>query len=421
MTRAVAAVHRNPEGEAVLVGYVITAADAVVDATTLRNALSGTVPDYLIPAIVITVDEFPVSFNGKLDRKALPRPSFESAASSREPRTDFERQVCEVFASALGLETVGIDDDFFSLGGHSLTAIRLVNALRSELGVELAVRSVFESPTVAQLAVLAAGAGSGASSTLGRRERPDLVPVSFAQRRMWILDQLGVDGGAYNVPISWRVPASVDVAALAAAVQDVVLRHEALRTVFHSVHGEPYQVVVPPRDVDVLVHRQTVSADEVTELVAQASRYSFDLEHEIPVRVSVFELDNAGETHTVVLLLIHHIATDEWSTRALLGDLMSAYALRQLGQAPDWVPLPVQYADYTLWQREILGERDDPQSLAAAQEIYWRKNLEDCRKSCRCPSIGLGRPGRAMPVALCIWPGNPKWLSDCEHWPVNTT
>ncbi len=393
VTRAVAAVHRNPEGEAVLVGYVMTAVGVVVDATTLRNALSGSVPDYLIPAIVIPVDEFPVSFNGKLDRKALPRPSFESAVSVREPRTDFERQVCAVFASALGLETVGIDDDFFSLGGHSLTAIRLVNALRSELGVELAVRSVFEAPTVAQLAVLAADAASGIRSTLGRRERPERVPVSFAQRRMWILDQLGVDGGAYNVPISWRVPASVDVAALAAAVQDVVLRHEALRTVFHSAHGEPYQVVVPENAVDVQVHRHAVSADDVTEEVAHASRYSFDLEREIPVRVSVFEFDNAGEPHTVVLLLIHHIATDEWSTRALLGDLMSAYALRQLGQSPDWAPLPIQYADYTLWQREILGDREDPESLAAAQEIYWRKNLAGLPEELSLP-FDRTRPAR---------------------------
>ncbi len=402
VTRAVAAVHRNPEGEAVLVGYVMTAVGVVVDATTLRNALSGTVPDYLIPAIVIPVDEFPVSFNGKLDRKALPRPSFESAVSSREPRTDFERQVCEVFASALGLETVGIDDDFFSLGGHSLTAIRLVNALRSELGVELAVRSVFEAPTVAQLAVLAADAGSSTSSTLGRRERPERVPVSFAQRRMWILDQLGVDGGAYNVPISWRVPASVDVAALAAAVQDVVLRHEALRTVFHSAHGEPYQVVVPENAVDVPVHRHMVSADDVTEEVAHASRYSFDLEHEIPVRVSVFEFDNAGETHTVVLLLIHHIATDEWSTRALLGDLMSAYALRQLGQSPGWAPLPVQYADYTLWQQEILGDREDPESLATAQETYWRKNLAGLPEELSLP-FDRTRPARTSYVGGAVY------------------
>ncbi|WP_417716588.1 amino acid adenylation domain-containing protein [Rhodococcus gannanensis] len=373
VARAVASVARNAEGEPVLVGYVVAESDAAgdIEPATVRSALSGVVPDHLIPAIVMPIDSVPVNFNGKLDRKALPQPDFGSQAESRAPRDEFEARMCAAFAEALGVESVGIDDDFFALGGHSLTAIRLVNALRADLGVDVAVRAVFEAPTVAQLAPIAQRAQDTGRPELVPAARPDTLPLSFAQQRMWILDRLGADGGAYNVPISWRVNGSVDVVALAESVRDLMVRHEALRTVFPEVDGAPQQVILPADAVEVNLDRRTVRPEDVTAAAAEAAAHGFDLSAEAPVRVTVLEADE----DTVVVLVIHHIATDEWSTRALLTDLLGAYAQRQAGSAPQWEPLPVQYADFTLWQRELLGDASDSGSLAARQADFWRDTL----------------------------------------------
>ncbi|MFF0817411.1 amino acid adenylation domain-containing protein [Rhodococcus sp. NPDC003318] len=394
VARAVAAVATNNAGAPVLVGYVVPAAsvDAAApgaDPAALRAALVGTVPDHLVPALIIPIDTVPVSFNGKLDRKALPRPDFDGAPQSRAPRTELEAAMCAAFADALGVETVGVDDDFFALGGHSLTAIRLVNALRSELGVDLAIRSVFDAPTVAQLAEVAQRARGVARPALTAGARPDVLPLSFAQRRMWVLDRLGAGGGAYNVPISWRVPGSVDVVAFAEAVRDLMIRHEALRTVFPEVDGAPQQVILPVDAVEVDLDRRTVRGDEVAALAAEAARFQFDLETQAPVRVSVFETGD----ETVVVLVVHHIATDEWSTRALLTDLMTAYAMRQWGSAPQWTPLPVQYADYTLWQRDMLGDVVEPDSVAARQAGYWRDALAGLPEELTLPADRT-RPAR---------------------------
>ncbi|WP_137873845.1 non-ribosomal peptide synthetase [Rhodococcus sp. Q] len=390
VSRAVASVARNAEGEPVLVGYVVGA--ALVDPASVRSGLAGVVPDHLIPAVVIPIDSVPVNFNGKLDRKALPRPDFGASTESRGPRDDFEARLCAAFADALGVESVGIDDDFFALGGHSLTAIRLVNALRADLGVEVAVRSIFEAPTVARLAPLALRAQGASRPDLVAGDRPGVVPLSFAQQRMWILDRLGAgtDGaGAYNVPISWRVQGSIDVVALAEAVRDLMIRHEALRTVFPEVDGAPQQVILPADRVEVDLDRRAVRPEDVAAATADAAGYRFDLAAEAPVRVTVLETD----ADTVVVLVIHHIATDEWSTRALLTDLLGAYALRQAGRAPQWTPLPVQYADFTLWQRELLGDPSDSGSLAARQAGYWRETLAGLPEELSLPTDRT-RPAR---------------------------
>ncbi|MGW5072877.1 amino acid adenylation domain-containing protein [Rhodococcus sp. NPDC004095] len=401
VARAVAAVAENSGGAPVLVGYVVPATGAALDPAALRGELVGVIPDHLVPAVIVAIDSVPVSFNGKLDRKALPRPAFDAVAESRAPRTELEERVCALFAEALGVESVGIDDDFFALGGHSLTAIRLVNALRSELGVDLPVRAVFEAPTVARLAPLAQRAQGGGRPELVVGERPAVLPLSYAQQRMWILDRLGADGGAYNVPISWRVSGSVDVVALAEAVRDLMIRHEPLRTVFPEVAGQPQQVILPADDVEVDLERRSVRAEDVAAATAEAARYRFDLETQAPVRVSVLETDEA----TVVVLVIHHIATDEWSTRALLTDLMTAYALRQAGRAPQWEPLPVQYADFTLWQRDLLGDGADEESVAARQAGYWRQTLAGLPEELTLPTdrtrpARFGYRGGAVYLAL---------------------
>src|SRR5690606_33620800 len=217
VARAVAALKPGPAGDSVLVGYVVPAAEVAVDPVAVREALVGRVPDYLLPARVLVIDAVPTTFNGKLDRSALPAPEF-GTGSGRQPRTEFEATVATLFADALGLDEVGIDDDFFALGGHSLAAIRLVNAIRSELGADLALRTVFDAPTVASLAQRCAGAGQASPrpALVAADPRPAMVPLSYAQQRLWILDQLGARGGVYNVPVTWRVHGRVEVPALEA-------------------------------------------------------------------------------------------------------------------------------------------------------------------------------------------------------------
>lgn len=368
----------------ILVGYVVTEHDSV-DVQQVRQTLVGAIPDHLVPSVIVEINEIPVSPNGKLDRRRLPKPQM-TAASSREPANDTEARLCALFADVLGVGVadsrnggladsrnggfaVGPEDSFFARGGHSLSAIRLVNAVKTEFGIELGVRDVFESPTPAALAErCAGGVVREVLPPLTAYERPEVLPVSAAQRRMWILDQLGTDTGAYNVPISWRVPGGVDGGAFAAALGDLLGRHEALRTIYPAgPDGEPRQVIVPGEDARIDIETVAAREEQVVDLARAATRYRFDLEREIPLRANLIEVGGA----TLVVLVIHHIAVDEWSTTALLTDLATAYGLRQVGQSPEWEPLPIQYADYALWQRDILGDRDTPTALATRQLEYW--------------------------------------------------
>ncbi|MGC0363537.1 amino acid adenylation domain-containing protein [Rhodococcus sp. 27YEA15] len=370
--RAAVVVHPNAQGESVLVGYVVPATGSAPDTASVRAGLNRVLPEYLLPTMIVVLDSLPVSFNGKLDRKALPAPTFAASTVVDREATALEAQVSEHFARALGVDAVGLDDNFFERGGHSLAAVRLVNSLAGELGVDLALRTVFDAPTVAQLAARLIPSSSTARPALVRRERLDPMPLSFAQNRMWLIEQLGAADGAYNVPLSWRVPGAVDVDVLAAALRDLVSRHEALRTVFPVDERGPRQVIVAPQDVEIdIVETAAVTEDAVSAELGTAARHQFDLARRIPLAVKVIRT----ESDTVVALIIHHIAVDEWSTKTLVTDLATAYALRQAGQGPTWDDPAIRYSDYTLWQRELLGDAEDPDSVAARQREYWRTAL----------------------------------------------
>ncbi|MFF8816159.1 amino acid adenylation domain-containing protein [Streptomyces pactum] len=351
-----------------LVGYVVPAAGRVApQAAELRKHAATALPDYMVPTAFVALDALPLTPNGKLDRRALPAPARE-AAERRAPADAREAAVCDLFAEVLGLDEVGVDDNFFHLGGHSLLATRLTSRLRTVLGVELAVRDLFEAPTPAGLAA-AAGTAARARRAVTRRERPEEVPLSFAQRRLWFLNRFEGPSATYNLPVAVRLRGPLDRAALTAAVADVVRRHESLRTVFPEVDGRPRQVVldvVPP--VPVV---ETTEAELPAALDAAVAE-GFDLATEIPVRARLFA---PAATEHVLLLVIHHIAGDGWSMTPLGRDLSAAYAARTAGRAPDLPPLPVQYADHTLWQHEVLGSEDDPDSVIARQAAYWRTTL----------------------------------------------
>ncbi|WP_410594721.1 amino acid adenylation domain-containing protein [Amycolatopsis sp. lyj-23] len=334
----------------------------------LRTFAAGRLPEHMVPSAIVVLDALPVTANGKLDRRALPAPEPAAPVSDREPRTPVERQLCELFADVLGLPRVGPDDSFFALGGHSLLATRLIARVRTALHAELEVRAVFETPTPSGLAGVLATARGTARPPLAAARRPDFVPLSGAQQRLWFLHHLEGLSATYNVPLVMRLEGELDVEALRRALSDVVARHEALRTRFPQRDGVPYQDILPPAELDLPVREVTGLDDALTGLV----RGSFDLEREVPVRAELLRL---GAREHVFALVFHHIASDGWSMAPLWRDIATAYTARRAGEPPRWPPLPVQYADYTLWQHDLLGREDDPDSVLSAQLDHWRTAL----------------------------------------------
>ncbi len=237
--------------------------------------------------------------------------------------------------------------------------------------VEVPVRAVFEAPTPARLAAALPGAGP-ARLPLAARPRPGRVPLSFAQQRLWFIAQLDGPSAVYNTPMALRLDGDLDTAALGAALGDVIARHEVLRTVFPAADGEPYQQVLGLDELGWELLVTEVTEADLPAAVAGIAAEPFDLATEIPVRARLLAV--APGVHVLVLIL-HHITTDAWSTGLLSRDLSVAYAARREGQAPEWAPLPVQYADYALWQRDLLGNDDDPGSLLAQQAAWWRDAL----------------------------------------------
>ena len=329
----------------------------------------------MVPAQIVVLDEFPLTSSGKIDRKALPAPVF-AATPFRAPQTQTEKIVAGVFAEVLGVDRVGLDDDFFALGGDSLIAIRVSARLQLALGREVPVRYLFDASTVGGLAdYLHRHRGGAARPPLRVMPRPERVPLSFAQQRLWFLDQLQGPSPVYNMAVALRLGGRLDADALGAALADVVGRHESLRTLFAAPEGIPRQLVVPPERAEFgwqVVDATGWPADRLGEAIGAVAGHSFDLAAEIPLRARLFRV---AEDEHVLVAVVHHIAADGWSVTPLVRDLGVAYASRCAGRAPGWAPLAVQYVDYTLWQRAQLGDLDDSDSPIAAQLGYWEQAL----------------------------------------------
>ena len=368
--QAVVIAREDRPGDKRLVGYVVGTAEPA----KLRSALAQRFPAYMVPAAVVVLDALPLTPNGKLDTRALPAPEYQGVDRYRGPGSPVEEVLAGIYAQVLGLERVGVDDSFFDLGGDSLSAMRLVAAINTGLDAAVSVRALFEAPSVAQLAPRI-GAGAAGLGPLVAVERPAVVPVSFAQSRLWFLDQLAGPSPVYNMPAVLRLRGRLDAQALGVALGDVVGRHESLRTLLAAPEGIPQQLVVPFERADFgwqVIDASGWPASRLGAAIDAAARHAFELATQIPLRARLFRV---GDDEHVLVVVAHHIAADGWSITPLVRDLGVAYASRCAGRAPSWVPLAVQYADYTLWQRAQLGDLDTSGSRIAAQLAYWQDAL----------------------------------------------
>jgi mycobactin peptide synthetase MbtE len=395
--QAVVVVSDLPELGKSLVGYLTPVAGEPadsVDIERIRARVAAALPEYMVPAGYVVLDEIPITTHGKIDRRRLPAPEISARTPYRAPDTDTERQLVTLFAELLGRDPaeMGADDSFFELGGHSLLATKLVAGVRNAFGVEIGVREVFELATVAGLAAFV-------DSPAARPARPPLraQPVgsagtrapallSSAQLRSWFTYRVEGPSATNNIPFAAELRGPWDVDAALAAIDDVVARHEILRTTYREIDGVPHQIVHPPAPVPV--RRATGAGQGWLDSELDAERRAvIDLEQDSPIRAAVF---STPDKH-VLSLVLHHIAGDHWSAGVLFNDLATAYRARRRGAAPDWSPLAVQYADYGAWHTALLSE---DAGLAGPQREFWQTQLTELPAE-----TGL-RPDFARPAVL---------------------
>ena len=383
--QAVVIAREDRPGDKRLVGYITESATGAVDPAETRAQLAERLPAYMVPAAVVVVDALPLTPNGKLDTRALPAPEYLDVDRYRAPATAIEEILAGIYAQVLGVERVGVDDSFFDLGGDSLSAMRVIAAINTGLDASLAVRALFDAPTVAQLAPRLGGEGGGLEPLVAG-QRPAEVPLSFAQSRLWFLDQLQGPSPVYNMAVALQLSGRLDADALGAALADVVGRHESLRTLFAAPEGIPQQLVVAPERADFgwqVIDATGWPASRLGEAIDTAARDTFDLATQIPLRARLFTV---AEDEHVLVAVVHHIAADGWSVTPLARDLGVAYAGRCAGRAPGWAPLAVQYVDYTLWQRAQFGDLADSHSPIAVQLEFWQDALAGMPERLQLPT-----------------------------------
>ncbi len=399
---AAVTVHERAPGDRRLAGYVTAAEGAPPTPAELRAWLGERMPEHMVPAAVAVLDALPLTPHGKLDRRALPAPdAADDGEAYTAPRTPAEETLAGIWAEVLGAERVGVHADFFALGGHSLLATRVTSRIRESFGVELPVRALFEAPTVAALAPrveAALRAGSGAAEPAPPivpvpRDPLRALPLSFAQQRLWLIDRMEPGSAAYNIPTPLRLRGALDVRALRRALAEIVRRHEALRTVFAEADGEPVQVVRPAGPVALPVVElgglpAAARERELRRLAGAEGGRPFDLRRGPLLRAALLRVDDA---EWALLLNVHHIVSDGWSTGILVGEFSALYGAFARGE-PSPLPEPrVQYADFAAWQRAWLsGERLE------AQLAFWREKLKDAPPALDLPTDA---PRLAVPGA----------------------
>ncbi len=380
---AVVVMRGDSPGEKRLVAYLV-GQESVPTVEAVRTYLKGQLPEYMVPGLFVFLDALPLTPNGKVDRKSLPTPDSAGQLAHQyvAPRYPTEETLAGIWAEVLAVERVGIHDNFFALGGHSLLATQVMSRVRKSLDAELPLRALFESPTVAELAVMVEAARASEvrlkAPPLAAVSRAGDLPLSHAQQRLWFLDQLEPGGSAYNMPGALRLVGCLDRGAFDRTIHEVVRRHEVLRTRFVTVEGQPVQVIAPELRLSMPVVElrhlgESAREAEVRRLAAEEARRPFDLSTGPLLRVSLLDLGerkDTGESEHVVLFTLHHIVSDGWSEEILVREFVALYEAFAQENASPLPELAIQYADYAVWQRGWLAGE-----VLERQLEYWRGQL----------------------------------------------
>lgn len=338
----------------------------------MRRFLASRLPDYMIPQVFAIVQEWPLNANGKVDRKALPQPQAmerpSAGSRSRRAVTPREEILCQLFTELLNQSVVLSDDDFFALGGHSLLALRLANRIRDVFKVDLAIRAIFEASTPREIAARLEHLKMSVPPIVPC-ERPAHIPLSSAQSRLWFLHRVSGQGASWNISAGLRLDGVIDYDILDLALNDVIERHESLRTVVDASSSDPSQRILPSGTTRLAIEREDIEESEVDARLEALAALPIAIEREIPIRAHLLRV--AADRH-VLLIVVHHIAADAWSMGVLASDLSLAWSARHRNTEPEFSPLPVQYADYSIWQRNWFGEGSESWR---AQVQYWRSAL----------------------------------------------
>jgi amino acid adenylation domain-containing protein len=362
-----------------LAAYIVPAPEGQATAAGLRSYLKQRAPEYMIPSSLVLLQELPLTSHGKVDRKALlamEESEGISDATLIAPRTPIEEMIAGAWRETLGIGPIGVTDNFFDLGGHSLAATQVASRLRKSFGIELPLRQIFEAPTVEELACAIEGAlvqaGAPAAPPVRRAARDGKLPLSFAQQRLWFLDRLQPGATSYNLPAAVRLSGALDIRALEQALSEVLARHEVLRTVFAEVDGQPEQVIreagpveIPATDLSGI--ESAAREASLWELALAESQCPFDLAGGPLLRARILKL---GPAEHVLLMTKHHIISDGWSMGILVREMTTLYQAFSEGRPSPLPELPIQYVDFAVWQRELLQG-----DVMNSQMEYWRKQL----------------------------------------------
>uniref|UniRef100_UPI0035662B7D amino acid adenylation domain-containing protein n=1 Tax=Immundisolibacter sp. TaxID=1934948 RepID=UPI0035662B7D len=358
----------------VLVGYVLSSV-GVDEALDWRAELAAHLPAYMLPATLVRVEHWPLSANGKLDRDALPEPRFEATRPYEKPRGAVEEALASIWGEVLGAADIGRQDNFFELGGHSLAASRVAARVREELGASLSLRSLFQAPTIAELArqVIASEGAQPTLPTIAVVDRAGVLPLSHAQRRLWFLQQLEPQSSAYNMPVALRLGGALDVPRLSRSIEAIIRRHEILRTRIDNSTGVPRPIIQPPmawplEAEELGASSATTSGQGLQQCIDAFAAQPFDLGREV-LRTRLLRL--AANEH-VLLACLHHVAADGWSVGLLVRELISHYRAYGEGATTSLPDLEIQYVDYAAWQETHLD-----QDTLARQVEYWQKQLAE--------------------------------------------
>ncbi|HSJ75229.1 MAG TPA: condensation domain-containing protein, partial [Gemmatimonadales bacterium] len=369
VNEAVVVVQEDASEEKRLIAYYTCLEGREIGAEELRSHLHTKLPEYMVPAVYVRLQKLPLTPNGKVDRKGLPAPEGDAYGVRRyaAPVGEMETVLASIWAEALKVDRVGRDDDFFELGGHSLRAMRLISQLRQALGVEVAISDLFAHPVLSDFALVVGSAAQTTEARITPVLRGEPLPLSFAQQRLWFLAQLEGVSRAYHIFYGWRLKGLLNNAALRQALDGMVRRHEALRTRFAVVNGEPRQWIQSAAESAFELVEEDIDEPELERVMAQEASASFDLARGPLLRGRLLRL---GEEEHALLLTMHHIVADGWSMDVLMKELRVLYGAYVQGAADPLPELTVQYADYAVWQRQWMeGE------VLRKQAQYWERRL----------------------------------------------